>query len=123
MTPHFKSATKTTNQMNTSETHNDTYFRSFTEAIDYALDDARSRGYVIDSDSLWREVNMSDHYTKARPNPDETHHFAIALWRESVDKKSGERELKHEKKHLHISVYCFKTSLYNHVYELTHYIN
>ena len=117
------SITKTTTDMNTSETHNDTYFHTFAGAMAYALEDARSRGYVIDSDSVWRKLNMSDHYTKARPNPDETHQFSIALWRQSVDKTSGERVLKTEKKHLHISVYCFKTSLYNHVYELTHYIN
>ena len=96
----------------------DTYFRTFADAVKYVREDMEKRGLVINEDDWHREINMAGGYVKARPSVGQTHEFHIRLYRHSVEN----RVLKEENKMLHISVYgmdgygeCF--------YELTHYVN
>ncbi len=92
----------------------DTYFRTFTDAMKYVREDMERRGLVINEDHWHSEINMGGGYVKARPSVGQTHEFHIRLYKGTP--------LEEQCKMLHISVYgmegygeCF--------YELTHYVN
>ena len=87
---------------------NDTYFRTFTDAVEYARKDAEKRGYEIDEEDWWNQIAIGGRYSRSRPGKEETHTFTIQLL------KNG----KPQRKSLRIVVYGMPSG----TYELTHYV-
>ena len=81
------------------------YFRSFSDAVKYAKEDAEKRGFTIDEDDWWQQIATGP----GRPGKEETRRFVIGL------SKGG----KEQKKALTIVVYGMPSGRY----ELVHYIN
>ena len=82
----------------------ETYHKTFSSAVQAARSDAESRGYVVDDDDWFREVNTGT----GKPKEGATTRMTIGL------SKDG----KEQKKSLHIQVYGMKNN-----YELNHYIS
>ena len=88
---------------------NDTYFKSFTQAVEYARKVTEKRGFTIDEDDWQTQIAFGGKYTRSRPSKGKTHSFTVGLL------KNG----KPQRKSLQISVYGMDSGSY----ELTHYIN
>ena len=88
---------------------NDTYFKSFTDAVEFARKATEKRGFTIDEDDWQSQIAFGGKYTRSRPSKGKTHSFTIGLL------KNG----KPQRKSLQISVYGMDSGSY----ELTHYIN
>jgi len=88
---------------------NDTYFKSFTQAVEFARKATEKRGFTIDEDDWQTQIAFGGKYTRSRPSKGKTHSFTIGLL------KNG----KPQRKSLQISVYGMDSGSY----ELTHYIN
>lgn len=87
----------------------DTYFRSFTSAVEFARKSAEKRGFEIDEDDWQTQIAFGGKYSRSRPGKGKTHSFTIGLL------KNG----KPQRKSLQITVYGMESGNY----ELTHYIN
>lgn len=88
---------------------NDTYFKSFTQAVEYARKVTEKRGFTIDEDDWQTQIAFGGKYTRSRPSKGKTNSFTVGLL------KNG----KPQRKSLQISVYGMDSGSY----ELTHYIN
>ena len=88
---------------------NDTYFKSFTQAVEYARKATEKRGFTIDEDDWQTQIAFGGKYTRSRPSKGKTNSFTVGLL------KNG----KPQRKSLQISVYGMDSGSY----ELTHYIN
>ena len=88
---------------------NDTYFKSFTDAVEFARKATEKRGFTIDEDDWQSQIAFGGKYTRSRHYKGKTHSFTIGLL------KNG----KPQRKSLQISVYGMDSGSY----ELTHYIN
>lgn len=87
-----------------SEKLHELYYDTYSSAVKSAMDDAKSRGYEIEQDEVWRKIAVGS----KRPKEGETTRVSLELH------KGG----KLSKKMLHIQVYCMGDR-----YELNHYIN
>ena len=88
---------------------NDTYFKSFTQAVEYARKVTERRGFTIDEDDWQTQIAFGGKYTRSRPSKGKTNSFTGGLL------KNG----KPQRKSLQISVFGMPSGSY----ELTHYIN
>tara|TARA_B110000240_G_scaffold150586_1_gene166839 strand:- start:27 stop:353 length:327 start_codon:yes stop_codon:yes gene_type:complete len=88
---------------------NDTYFKSFTQAVEYARKVTEKRGFTIDEDDWQTQIAFGGKYTRSRPSKGKTNSFTVGLL------KNG----KPQRKSLQISVFGMDSGSY----ELTHYIN
>ncbi len=88
---------------------NDTYFKSFTQAVEYARKVTEKRGFTIDEDDWQTQIAFGGKYSRSRPSKGKTNSFTVGLL------KNG----KPQRKSLQISVYGMDSGSY----ELTHYIN
>ena len=88
---------------------NDTYFKSFTQAVEYARKVTEKRGFTIDEDDWQTQIAFGGKYSRSRPSKGKTNSFTVGLL------KKG----KPQRKSLQISVYGMDSGSY----ELTHYIN
>ena len=88
---------------------NDTYFKSFTQAVEYARKVTEKRGFTIDEDDWQTQIAFGGKYTRSRPSKGKTHSFTVGLL------KNG----KPQRKSLQISVFGMPSGSY----ELTQYIN
>lgn len=97
---------KTNEEINESEKSkkDDVYHKTYTSAINTALEYAEKRGYTYDKEEVAREIGMGPR----KPSEGDTNRFTIGL----------KKEEKQQKKSLHIQVYGMKES-----YELNCYIN
>jgi hypothetical protein len=88
---------------------NDTYFKSFTQAVEYARKATEKRGFTIDEDDWQTQIAFGGKYTRSRPSKGKTNSFTVGLL------KNG----KPQRKSLQISVFGMDSGSY----ELTQYIN
>ena len=88
---------------------NDTYFKSFTQAVEYARKVTEKRGFTIDEDDWQTQIAFGGKYTRSRPSNGKTNSFTVGLL------KNG----KPQRKSLQISVFGMPSGNY----ELTQYIN
>ena len=88
---------------------NGTYFRTASEAADYARGMAEKKGYEIDEDDWHSQIALGGKYNRLRPGVGKTHSFIVQLL------KNG----KPQRKALNISLYGMDSGSY----ELTYYIN
>ena len=88
---------------------NDTYFKSFTQAVEYARKATEKRGFTIDEDDWQTQIAFGGKYSRSRPSKGKTNSFTVGLL------KKG----KPQRKSLQISVYGMPSGSY----ELTQYIN
>ena len=88
---------------------NDTYFKSFTDAVEFARKATEKRGFTIDEDDWQTQIAFGGKYSRSRPSKGKTNSFTVGLL------KKG----KPQRKSLQISVYGMDSGSY----ELTHYIN
>ena len=88
---------------------NDTYFKSFTQAVEFARKATEKRGFTIDEDDWQSQIAFGGKYSRSRPSKGKTNSFTVGLL------KNG----KPQRKSLQISVYGMDSGSY----ELTHYIN
>ena len=88
---------------------NDTYFKSFTQAVEYARKVTEKRGFTIDEDDWQTQIAFGGKYSRSRPSKGKTNSFTLGLL------KNG----KPQRKSLQISVFGMDSGNY----ELTHYIN
>jgi len=88
---------------------NDTYFKSFTQAVEFARKATEKRGFTIDEDDWQTQIAFGGKYSRSRPSKGKTNSFTVGLL------KNG----KPQRKSLQISVYGMDSGSY----ELTHYIN
>ena len=87
----------------------DTYFKTASEASEYAKKQAEKKGFQVDEDDWQSQIGMGGRYNRMRPSVGKTHSFSIGLT------KNG----KPQKKSLNISLYGMDSGKY----ELIHYIN
>ena len=87
----------------------DTYFKSFTQAVEYARKVTEKRGFTIDEDDWQTQIAFGGKYTRSRPSKGKTNSFTVGLL------KNG----KPQRKSLQISVFGMPSGNY----ELTQYIN
>ena len=88
---------------------NDTYFKSFTDAVEFARKATEKRGFTIDEDDWQSQIAFGGKYSRSRPSKGNTNSFTVGLL------KKG----KPQRKSLQISVFGMDSGSY----ELTHYIN
>ena len=88
---------------------NDTYFKSFTQAVEYARKATEKRGFTIDEDDWQTQIAFGGKYTRSRPSKGKTNSFTVGLLKND----------KPQRKSLQISVFGMDSGSY----ELTHYIN
>ncbi len=88
---------------------NDTYFKSFTDAVEFARKKKKKRGFTIDEDDWQSQIAFGGKYSRSRPSKGKTNSFTVGLL------KKG----KPQRKSLQISVFGMPSGSY----ELTHYIN
>ena len=88
---------------------NDTYFKSFTDAVEFARKATEKRGFTIDEDDWQTQIAFGGKYTRSRPSKGKTNSFTVGLL------KNG----KPQRKSLQLSVFGMPSGSY----ELTHYIN
>ena len=88
---------------------NDTYFKSFTQAVEYARKVTEKRGFTIDEDDWQTQIAFGGKYSRSRPSKGKTNSFTVGLL------KKG----KPQRKSLQISVFGMPSGSY----ELTQYIN
>jgi hypothetical protein len=88
---------------------NDTYFKSFTDAVEFARKATEKRGFTIDEDDWQSQIAFGGKYSRSRPSKGKTNSFTVGLL------KKG----KPQRKSLQISVFGMDSGSY----ELTHYIN
>ena len=88
---------------------NDTYFKSFTQAVEYARKVTEKRGFKIDEDDWQTQIAFGGKYSRSRPSKGKTNSFTVGLL------KNG----KPQRKSLQISVFGMPSGSY----ELTQYIN
>ena len=88
---------------------NDTYFKSFTQAVEFARKATEKRGFTIDEDDWQTQIAFGGKYSRSRPSKGKTNSFTVGLL------KNG----KPQRKSLQISVFGMPSGSY----ELTHYIN
>jgi hypothetical protein len=87
-----------------NEIQNDTYFKTYTDCINAALDYANKKGFETDKEELANIVGVNS----KRPRTGQTTKVTIPLYKNS----------KLQRKYLHIQVYGMENS-----FELTKYIN
>jgi hypothetical protein len=95
---------KTNESINESKKNDDVYHKTYTSAINTALDYAEKKGYTYDKEEVAREIGMGPR----KPKDGSTNRFTISL----------KKDDKEQKKSLHIQVYGMKET-----YELNYYIS
>ena len=93
-----------------NESQKETYFDTFSSAVQYAKEQLEEEGYVIDEDDWFREIGTGGKYTRSRPSTGDTHRFSIDL----IEHKRGGNT----KMNAQIQVY----SMENGKYELNYYV-
>ena len=88
--------------------HDETYFDTFSEAVQTARKRIEDRGFEIDQDDWWSEVNVG----QGRPKDGQTTRMTIGLIKND----------KPQKKALHIQVYNRGHQFRNN-YELNYYVS
>jgi len=88
---------------------NNTYFNSFTDAVNYARKATEKRGFEINEDDWQTQIALGGKYSRSRPSVGKTNTFSVGLL------KGG----KPQRKNLNISVYGMESGKF----ELTFYIN
>ena len=88
---------------------NETYFKSFTDAVNYARKDVEKRGYEINEDDWQTQIALGGKYSRSRPGIGKTHTFTVGLSKNDKPQRKG----------LVIAVYGMESGKF----ELTHYIN
>ena len=73
----------------------ESYYSSASAAVAVARAEAEKRGYDIDEDDWFNQINSGGSYGRLRPNTDETRSFSIGLYRKG----------RLQKKTLNISLY------------------
>jgi hypothetical protein len=91
------------------EAPNNIYFKSATEAVTYAREQAEKKGFEIDDQDWNSEITMGGRYSRTRPGVGKMHSFSIGLLKDG----------KPQKKNLNISLYGMESGKF----ELTFYIN
>ena len=92
-----------------NEGKDETYFKSFTDAVSYARAAAEKRGFEINEDDWQTQIALGGRYSRGRPSIGKTNSFSVGLL------KAG----KPQRKNLNISVYGMESGKF----ELTYYIN
>jgi hypothetical protein len=92
-----------------NEAKDETYFKSFTDAVSYARAAAEKRGFEINEDDWQTQIALGGRYSRGRPSIGKTNSFSVGLL------KAG----KPQRKNLNISVYGMESGKF----ELTYYIN
>jgi hypothetical protein len=92
-----------------NEAKDETYFKSATDAVEYARTQAEKKGFEIDSQDWNSEITMGGRYSRTRPGVGKTNSFSVGLL------KGG----KPQRKNLNISLYGMESGKF----ELTYYIN
>ena len=95
---------KTNESVNESKRNDDVYHKTYTSAINTALEFAEKRGFTYDKEEVAREIGMGPR----KPKDGDTNRFTISL----------KKDDKEQRKSLHIQVYGMKET-----YELNCYIN
>ena len=93
--------------MVTEKINEEVYFNTFSGAVQYARLKVENRGYVIDEDDWFNEVNTG----KGRPKDDQTTRMTIRLYKDN----------KPQRKALQIQVYNRGNQIQNN-FELTYYV-
>jgi hypothetical protein len=88
---------------------NEIYFKTASEAVDYARTKAEGRGFEIDENDWFSEITMGGKYSRLRPSDGKMHSFSVGLVKDG----------KPQKKNLNITLYGMESGKY----ELTYYIN
>ena len=88
---------------------NEIYFKTASEAADYARTKAEGRGFEIDDNDWFSEITMGGKYSRLRPSEGKMHSFSVGLVKDG----------KPQKKNLNITLYGMESGKY----ELTYYIN
>ena len=83
------------------------YFPTFTAAVQHARERVESRGFVVDDDDWWNEVNTG----QGRPKEGNTTRMTIGLYKNE----------KPQRKALHMQVYNRGNQIDNN-YELNYYV-
>jgi hypothetical protein len=97
-------------QMNESVNESEgTYFRTASEAADYARGMAEKKGYEIDENDWHSQIALGGKYNRLRPGIGKTHSFTVGLTKNGKPQRKG----------LSISLYGMESGNY----ELTTYIN
>jgi hypothetical protein len=92
-----------------SESINEDYYKSASDAADAARKDAEKKGFEIDEDDWQTQIAMGGKHNRLRPGVGKTHSFSVGLT------KNG----KPQRKALNISLYGMDSGKF----ELTSYIN
>jgi hypothetical protein len=87
----------------------DTYFKTASQAVDFAREMAEKKGYEIAEEDWQTQIAMGGKHNRLRPGIGKTHSFSVGLT------KNG----KPQRKSLNISLYGMESGSY----ELTYYIN
>jgi hypothetical protein len=95
---------KTNESIDESKKNDDVYHKTYTSAINTALEYAEKKGFTYDKEEVAREIGMGPR----KPKDGDTNRFTISL----------KKDDKEQKKSLHIQVYGMKET-----YELNCYIN
>lgn len=85
------------------------YFKTASEAVDYARTKAEKKGFEINAEDWNSQITMGGRYSRTRPGVGKTHSFAVGLL------KGG----KPQRKNLVITLYGMPSGKF----ELTSYIN
>jgi len=81
---------------------NDTYFKSFTDAVEFARKATEKRGFTIDEDDWQTQIAFGGKYSRSRPSKGKTNSFTVGLL------KNG----KPQRKSLQISVFGMPSGSY-----------
>ena len=81
---------------------NDTYFKSFTQAVEFARKATEKRGFTIDEDDWQTQIAFGGKYSRSRPSKGKTNSFTVGLL------KNG----KPQRKSLQISVFGMPSGSY-----------
>jgi len=88
---------------------NNDYFKTASEAVDFAKAAVEKKGFTIDEDDWNSQITMGGKYNRLRPGVGKTHSFQIGLLKNGKPQRKG----------LSISLYGMDSGKF----ELTHYIN
>jgi len=56
---------------------NDTYFKSFTDAVEFARKATEKRGFTIDEDDWQTQIAFGGKYSRSRPSKGKTNSFTV----------------------------------------------
>tara|TARA_R110000850_G_scaffold210376_1_gene336360 strand:- start:2932 stop:3540 length:609 start_codon:yes stop_codon:yes gene_type:complete len=98
-----------TSGMKTEANDADTYFKSATQAVEFAKKAVEKKGFTIDEDDWQTQIALGGRYSRLRPSVGKTHSFSVGLIKNGKPQRKG----------LSISLFGMDSGKF----ELTHYIN